>query len=341
MASVESSTLVNPLKELATFGQSVWYDQLDRSLFGGSLASMIVDDGLRGMTSNPTIFDKAIGSSDLYADDLHRFAGDAKSIYESLVIPDIVRAADLFRPLYDSTNGADGFVSLEVDPRLAHDTEGTIAEAARLWKKLDRPNVMIKIPATTEGIPAVAKTLASGINVNITLIFSCKVYEEVINAYSPGVASVASFFVSRIDTAVDKLLPADSPLRGRIAIANAKRAYQLFKKYDVAQRPLWASTSTKNPAYRDVMYVEELIGEQTVNTMPPATFDAFRDHGKVASTIEKDLNRAEEDLAALARAGISLDDVTAQLTREGVASFTESFEHLLHTIETRRAALAA
>ncbi|HUO83823.1 MAG TPA: bifunctional transaldolase/phosoglucose isomerase [Thermoanaerobaculia bacterium] len=369
----------NPLVELSRLGQSVWYDQMHRSLLtGGSLGRMIEEDSLEGLTSNPTIFEKAIGGSDVYDQSLRALAlegGSAVEIYEALALEDIAGAADAFRPLYDRTHGAHGYVSLEVDPRLARDTAGTIAEAIRHFKQLGRPNVMIKIPATPEGIPAIREAIAAGLNVNVTLIFSRQVYAQVIDAYILGleqrlesgrpidhIASVASFFVSRIDNKVDKeieerIAEANDPalrerlerLEGTIAIANAKMAYRLFRNVFEGerfaklrengarvQRPLWASTSTKNPAYRDVLYVETLIGRDTVNTLPPATFEAFRDHGVARLTIEENLDEAERQLEELEELDISLDRMTGELTVEGVRSFADSFASLLRTIEMRR-----
>lgn len=335
------------LKQLHAHGQSIWYDQLDRSLFNGKLARMI-DEGLRGMTSNPTIFEKAIAGSDLYADDL-RSGGSTQEIYERIVISDIQRAADFFRPVYDASHGEDGYVSLEVNPHLARDTAGTIDEGKHLFKTLDRPNVMIKVPATHEGIPAVEALVALGINVNVTLIFSTDVYREVIAAYRAGlarakkpVASVASFFISRIDSAVDKALDEKgapngaADLRGKTAVANAKMAYQLFLKERTAQRPLWASTSTKNPAYPPLLYVEELIGADTVNTVPPATYESFRDQGRVTDSITSDLEGARATLDGLRRTGIDLDAITTRLTEDGVKLFADSFDKLMKTIEEAR-----
>ena len=366
---------MNRLQQLTDLGQSIWYDQMQRSLLtGGKLRKMITEDSLRGLTSNPTIFDKAISGTSEYDDALGTLAREGRSateIYEALVYEDIGGAADAFRPVWEETKGRDGYVSLEVDPRLAHDTQGTIAEAKRHFHELGRPNVMIKIPATPEGMPAIEEVLARGINVNVTLIFSRKVYGDVMDAYLRGLerrardgkpidslASVASFFVSRIDSKVDKALgeisgPGAAALAGTIAIANAKMAYQdclstfrgerwdgLAAKGARVQRPLWASTSTKNPAYKDVIYVDELIGRDTVNTLPPATFDAFRDHGIPELTIERDLEAARGQLASLESIGISLDRVTDELTMEGVRSFADSFESLMRTIEARRAGTA-
>src|ERR1051325_3042183 len=307
----------NPLVELAKVGQSVWYDQMERRLLTtGRLKQMIADDDLRGLTSNPTIFEKAIAGSDDYDQQLRQLAGANKSaveIFDELALDDIGKAADVFRSVYDRCGGDDGFVSIEVSPLLARDTPGTVAEAKRLFGRLDRPNVMVKIPATAEGLPAIEESIASGININITLIFSNDVYAQVMEAYSGGlgraaeagqpidkIRSVASFFVSRIDTKADNAMEAkgDTELLGKIAIANAKAAYQLwkksftsdrFKKLNAAvQRPLWASTGTKNKNYSDVLYIESLIAPQTVNTIPPATYNAFKDHGKARVTIEDD-----------------------------------------------------
>jgi transaldolase/glucose-6-phosphate isomerase len=369
----------NPLVELASFGQSVWLDQIERALFkSGKLQKLIQDDGLRGMTSNPTIFEKAITGSDDYHEQIDRAARDGKTgneIYEEVVVDDIAHAADLFRPLYDSTNGGDGFVSLEVSPLLAHNTDGTIREAKSLFSRLCRPNVMIKVPATDEGLPAIEELIASGLNINVTLIFSVHRYEEVAEAYIRGlerraqagqpidrIGSVASFFVSRIDTAVDKDLDAlekaetDAQkkqhihaLRGKAAIANAKMAYASFKKIFESprfealkrkgarvQRPLWASTSTKDKSYPDVLYVTELIGQHTVNTMPPATVDAWRDHGKPAATLEKDMDKAPELFNQLKALGIDFNKITDKLTADGVRSFSASFVDLMRAIEQRR-----
>ena len=369
----------NPLGELASFGQSVWLDQIERALFkSGKLAKLIQDDGLRGMTSNPTIFEKAITGSGDYHEQIDRAARDGKTgneIYEAVVLDDIARACDLFRPLYDSTNGGDGFVSLEVSPLLAHNTDGTIREAKSLFSRLNRPNVMIKVPATDEGLPAIEELIASGLNVNVTLIFSVHRYEEVVEAYIRGlerraqagqpidrIGSVASFFVSRIDSAVDKELDrlekeATAPqkkqeihaLRGKAAIANAKMAYASFKRIFESprfealkrkgarvQRPLWASTSTKDPSYPDVLYVTELIGQNTVNTMPPATVDAWRDHGKPAANLEKDMDKAPAVFNQLKALGVDFKKITDKLTVDGVRSFAQSFTDLMRAIEQRR-----
>ncbi|HEX8171658.1 MAG TPA: bifunctional transaldolase/phosoglucose isomerase [Thermoanaerobaculia bacterium] len=369
--------MTNPLAQLPKMGQSVWYDQMERKLVTtGALQKMIEEDDLRGLTSNPTIFEKAIGGSDDYDAQLRMLASQGKSrdeIYDELVIEDIGKAADLFRPVYDKTGGDDGYVSLEVSPIFARDTQGTVAEAKRLFTKVARPNVMIKIPATPEGIPAIETAIYTGININITLIFSNEVYAQVIEAYLRGLerrvanslpigylASVASFFVSRIDAQADKQIEArlkDDPslesLLGKVAIANAKLAYQQFKeafsserylalraKGARVQRPLWASTGTKNPKYSDVVYIESLIGADTVNTIPPATYNAFKDHGRVQATIEQDLDEARRVIDTFRGKGFSLDDITRKLTEDGVKSFDESFAQLVNTIEARRDAVA-
>ena len=368
----------NPLAELAKIGQSVWYDQMERRLITtGALKKMIEQDDLRGMTSNPTIFEKAIGGSEDYDAQLRQLAGQNKSrdeIYDELVLKDISEAAEIFRPVYDRTDRTDGFISIEVSPTLANDTQGTIAEAKRLFGRLQRPNVMVKIPATPAGIPAIEESLASGININITLLFSNDVYAQVMEAYLRGlerraekgqpidhIRSVASFFVSRIDTQADKQVEEKleqtgdrelESLLGKIAIANAKLAYQQFKKVFESdrfkklqakgahvQRPLWASTGTKNPKYSDVMYVESLIARDTINTLPPATYDAFRDHGKVRITIEDNLDEAREVLRKFEAKGFSLKKITDQLTLDGVKSFEASFVSLMSVLEARRDAV--
>ena len=369
----------NPLAELAKTGQSIWFDQMERKLVTtGKLQQMIDEDDLRGLTSNPTIFEKAISGSEDYDAQLRQLASQNKSsdeIYDELVLEDIGNAADVFRPVYDRTKGGDGFVSIEVSPLIAHDTQETIDEAKRLFARLGRPNVMVKIPATPAGIPAIEEATASGINVNITLIFSNDVYREVIEAYLRGlerraaagqpigdIASVASFFVSRIDAQADKQIEAKiaqttdattkrelESLLGKVAIANAKMAYQQFKevfgserfrklrdKGARVQRPLWASTGTKNPKYSDVLYVETLIGADTVNTLPPATYAAFKDHGRVKVTIEENLDEAREVLRKFESHGFSLRKITEDLTADGVKSFDQSFVSLSETIEARR-----
>ena len=361
----------NPLVELAKAGQSVWYDQMERKLLTtGRLKQMIDEDDLRGLTSNPTIFEKAIAGSDDYDQQLRRLAAENKSaaeIFDELALDDIGNAADVFRPVYGRCGGNDGFVSIEVSPLLARDTAGTVAEAKRLFGRLNRPNVMVKIPATPEGLPAIEESIANGININITLIFSNDVYAQVMEAYIRGlerrveagqpidkIRSVASFFVSRIDTKADNAMEAkgDAELLGKIAIANAKVAYQLWKKTfaterfaklkekgAAVQRPLWASTGTKNKKYSDVLYIDSLIAPQTVNTVPPATYDAFKDHGNVRVTIEDDLDDAYATLRKFEEKGFSLKAICDQLTDEGVKSFDASFESLMMTIEARRDAV--
>ncbi|HJW92189.1 MAG TPA: bifunctional transaldolase/phosoglucose isomerase, partial [Thermoanaerobaculia bacterium] len=362
----------NPLVELEKTGQSVWYDQMERKLVtAGSLQRMIDEDDLRGLTSNPTIFDKAIAGSDDYDAQLRELASRNKSreeIYDEITIEDIGTAADVFLPQYKKTHGNDGFCSLEVLPTLAHDTQGTTAEAKRLFARLGRPNVMIKIPATPAGIPAIEESIFNGVNINITLIFSNEVYKQVMEAYLRGlerrvekglpigdIRSVASFFVSRIDAMADKQMEAkaDDPevavIMGKVAIANAKLAYQEFKrvfgserfhrlrdKGAVVQRPLWASTGTKNPKYSDVLYIESLIGADTVNTIPPATYNAFKDHGRVQMTLEEGVDEAHKVLDTFHAKGFSLEAITAKLTADGVKSFDESFASLMSTIESRR-----
>ncbi len=356
---------MNPLAALREKGQSVWLDYIRRSLIDGGELGRLVERGVRGLTSNPTIFEKAIaGSTDYDAHLAEILAADVdpdpEAVFERLAVADISRAADIVAPVYESSAGDDGYVSLEVSPRLAHDTTGTIAEAHRLWDLVDRPNLMIKVPATAEGVPAVEELIAASINVNVTLLFSVRHYEAVAAAYLRGlersadpsnVASVASFFVSRVDTAVDRALEEIGTdralrLRGKISVANARVAYhrfdelfagevvpELFGKGGRPQRVLWASTGTKNPAYSDVRYVEELVGPDTVNTMPPATLEAFEDHGRVrGATITEGVAEAEADLAELAELGIDLDAVTDRLQDEGVAAFADSFDQLLSAI---------
>lgn len=369
----------NPLVELSKLGQSVWYDNIERKLItSGELRRMIDEDDLRGVTSNPAIFEKAISGSDLYEDQIRELTAQnasAVEVYEALAIRDIQMAADELLSVYEKTNGLDGYVSLECSPLLANDTQGTIDEARRLWGLVGRRNVMIKIPGTPEGMPAVEQCIYEGINVNITLLFSIASYEATMEAYIrglerraaegkpvTGIASVASFFVSRIDTAVDKKLQEAiteaanesdrntlKSLIGRIAIANAKLAYQQYKQVfhgarfaalkaagAQVQRPLWASTSTKNPAYSDVYYVEALIGSETVDTIPPATLAAFRDHGVAKITIEDHLDQERARLAELESFGISLNEVTEQVLLDGVRLFVEPFEKLLKSIEAKR-----
>lgn len=357
----------NSLIELENYGQGVWLDYIRRDLFlSGKLKRLIDEDGLSGMTSNPTIFDKAISGSTEYDAQLHdllaqnpKFGADA--LYEKIAIQDIQIAADLFMPVYKRKDKADGFVSLEVSPGLAEDTQGTIAEARRLWKVVARPNVMIKVPATKKGIPAIETLISEGININITLMFTMAHYEAVAQAYIRGlqrcqkpdsVASVASFFVSRVDTVVDKALEAigtDEALNlcGKAAIANSKMIYRRFlqifdgetfaalkKKGSRVQRPLWASTSTKNPNYPDVLYIEALAGCDTVNTIPPDTLHAFRDHG-VAKKDAVEEGKPEEVLAGLAKLGIDLNAVGEKLQQDGIESFAASFKKLLSALEEK------
>ena len=370
---------VNPLHELQAAGQSIWLDFIERKLLsGGELQRRIADDALTGMTSNPTIFEKALAEGASYDEQLAEAPRDftALELFELVETTDVRDACDIFRPIYDRTGGADGYVSIEVSPGAANDTAGTIEEGRRLWKTVDRPNVMIKVPGTLEGVHAVRQLIADGINVNITLLFSLEAHARVIEAYLAGlddrmrnggdlsrVASVASFFVSRVDTEVDKRLDAmiaTEParreqlerLKGKAAIANAKLAYRLFhelftgERWDrlkakgaQLQRPLWASTSTKNPAYRDVIYVEALIGPDTVNTMPPATLEAFRDHGVVRQTVDGNLEGELKTLAALEDAGISMQEVTDKLLVDGLASFQKSFDTLIAGLEAKAKSL--
>jgi transaldolase/transaldolase/glucose-6-phosphate isomerase len=364
----------NPLRLLNTAGQSIWYDYIHRSFVEcGALAHLIQKDDLRGITSNPTIFDKAITGSHDYDMSLRRLLSSAPSRgsrewFFALASEDIRAAADLLMPTYTATEGVDGMVSLEVSPHLAHDTQATLQEARLLHKRIGRPNVMIKVPATLAGLPAIETLIAEGINVNVTLLFSVTRYQQVAEAYLRGleqrihngrpisrIASVASFFVSRLDSVLDPLLKTQFPeLQGKIAIANAKAAYHCFKALfsgdrfalladagALPQRLLWASTSTKNPAYSDVYYVENLIAPQTVNTLPPATYEAFRDHGVVNQTLEQHVDTALAQLAALADLGIDLDTVTERLEAEGVAAFAQAFDNLLNHLDAKAMDLAA
>lgn len=354
-------------------GQSIWLDFINRDLLRSGKLAELVELGLGGLTSNPTIFQSAIAQGSDYDDDLERLASeglDANATFEGLATKDIADAADIFRPTYDRLGGADGFVSIEVDPQLAGDTQSTVEQARRLFATLDRPNVFIKVPATPEGIPAIRTLIGEGINVNVTLIFSRDAYRNVANAYIDGladykskgnsdlsgIASVASFFVSRVDSNIDARLgdASDSSLKGKAGTANAKLAYadfrEIFRTEKFAalkasgarvQRPLWASTSVKNPAYPELMYVDGLIGPDTVDTLPPATLDAFLDHGVVAQTLTEGLESAQRDMAALAAAGVNIDDVTDELIAAGVASFTVSYVELMADIEAKRDSLAA
>jgi transaldolase len=381
----------NPLQKLAELGQSVWYDYIRRDLYEGpELRRLIDEDGLRGMTSNPTIFQQAIGKSDLYDEEIRKLGAGGKApadLFEALEVDDVCHAADAFRALYETSGGDDGFVSIEVGPRLARDTEGSLVEARRLWKACNRPNVMVKIPGTAEGLPAIRQCLAEGININITLLFSVERHREVMEAYLSGlearvaagqpidrVRSVASFFVSRVDTMIDKRLDeiahaagsdsgsdADSArrqragdLRGKAAIANARLAYRAFEevfscerfarlreKGGARQRPLWASTSTKDPAYPDTYYVEALVAPDTVNTMPRETFDAYKDHGSPRVRIHDDIERAPAVFTALAELGIDEKQVSAALEDEGIKKFSDSYDSLLATLEEKEKAVRA
>lgn len=365
----------NPLLELGQQGQSVWYDSIRRSLITtGELARLIAQDGLRGMTSNPAIFEKAISGSADYRGALRRHAGAGRTpleIYEAIAIEDIQWAADVLLPVYEESEGRDGYVSLEVSPHLADDTRGTVAEALRLAGQVGRRNLMVKVPGTPAGLPAVQQLIGEGLNINITLLFARENYADVAEAYLAGlealdrkggdlaaVASVASFFVSRIDTLVDSLIDkrlkkekdpvrrlALAALRGRVAVANAKLAYQHYQKLLAGkrwkklaakgarpQRLLWASTSVKNPAYRDILYVEELIGPDTVNTMPEATFVAFRDHGIVRRGLDENVEAAHDVMGALEGLGLSMREITDQLQRDAVRLFVEPFDKLLAAI---------
>jgi transaldolase len=355
----------SPIARLPEFGQSPWYDNLTRHYATGGLTELIDRDGIRGVTSNPTIYEKALAAGNDYDEQLAqcvKAGADTKASYWDLVTTDIANAADLLRPIYDSLDGADGFVSVEVDPDLAHNTADTVKQAADLFSRLNKPNVMIKIPATEDCLPAIAQTIGAGINVNVTLIFSLSRHAEVIEAYLSGleqlaakngdlskVNSVASFFVSRVDTETDRRLPDGHPLRGKAAVANAKLAYRLFEqsfsgarwealavKGARLQRPLWASTSTKNPAYSPTLYVDELIGPHTVNTLAQASIDALQTHeGMRAGTVTEGVDEAERAISALAGAGVDFDDVTDTLEREGVASFSASFHDALDSLKKK------
>jgi transaldolase len=378
---IQSSTSTkNPLLELQKQGQSVWLDYIRRDLItSGELKRLIDEDGLRGITSNPSIFEKAIAGSADYADFLEQLRAQGLSsgdMYERIAVRDIQDSADLLLPVYKATNKRDGYVSLEVSPTLARDTNGTIEEARRLWKTVARPNIMIKVPGTPEGVPAVRQLISEGININITLLFAQEAYVKVAEAYVDGlelaqkagkdisgIASVASFFVSRIDSLVDSMIderlktatppPQDQELlrslHGKVAIANAKQAYRYYQKMietprwkalaakgAQVQRLLWASTSTKNPKYRDVLYIEELIGPDTVNTIPPATIDAFRDHGAVRRTLDADVAAADATMTDLEKAGISMQKVTDKLLEDAIRLFADAFEKLLAAVEQKK-----
>jgi transaldolase len=371
--SHDAPTANNPLVRLGELGQSIWYDYITRDLLvSGELDRLIRDDGLRGMTSNPTIFEKAIAGSSLYDEDIRRLSEQGSSvtdIFEAIAVADVQAACNAFTPLYRESGKRDGFVSLEVSPRLAQDAEGTLQEARRLWNAVARPNAMIKIPGTRAGLSAISRAMAAGINVNVTLLFSIERYAEVIEAFLQGlesrlerrlpidsVASVASFFVSRVDGRIDPLLDktGTGDLRGRSAIANAALAYRLFRqslgseRWDLLaaagaqpQRPLWASTSTKDPRYPDVYYVEALVAPDTVNTVPPETLGAYRDHGQPAVRIDEAMAAAPAQLARLREAGIDLPVVTRELEDDGVAKFAASYGAVLAGIEAKVGILAA
>jgi transaldolase / glucose-6-phosphate isomerase len=370
-AAIPNVAGTNPIKGLLEYGQSPWMDYIRRDLLtGGGLRKIIEDDGLRGMTSNPAIFEKSITGSTLYSDILDSPEAktlNAKSLYEKIAIRDVQDACDIFKPIYQSTRRRDGYVSLEVSPYLANDTKGTLEEARRLWKTVGRENLMIKVPGTPEGVPAIRQLLEDGLNINVTLLFAQSAYEEVAEAFFSGLearvlkkqdishsASVASFFVSRIDTLVDSKIEVMlksangasrdllTSIEGKVAIANAKLTYEKYQelynssrwkalaaKGGQTQRLLWASTSTKNPKYRDVLYVEELIGADTVDTIPPATFDAFRAHGKLRKSLTEDVPGAAKTMENLAKAGISMKEVTDTLLVEGVKLFADAFKTLL------------
>jgi transaldolase len=362
------------LHELSELGQSVWIDFLSRQLLqSGELARMMEEDAVVGVTSNPTIFQKAIAAGNAYDEQFREVLAeeeDPKEVFLKLAVQDVKNACDLLRQVWDGGHGQDGYVSIEVDPNLAFDTDGTIAEAQRLHELVDKPNCFVKIPATKAGLPAIEEMIARGRNINVTLIFSLQRYVEVVEAYlrglerlvesggDPGpVASVASFFVSRVDTEADRRLDevgAADELKGKLAVANAKLAYERYKelfsgdrwealeaKGARSQRCLWASTSTKNPAYRDVIYVEELIGPKTVNTMPEETIEAFQDHGEVALTLERGLDEAKRVFEQIAEAGVDYDDVVATLEQEGVQKFADSFTELLDGVQAKRGELVS
>jgi transaldolase len=369
-------TANNPLRRLEQFGQSIWLDYIRRQMItSGELKRLIDDDGLKGMTSNPAIFEKAIAGSADYDEAIAKLVGQNKSvldIYHDLTVEDVQMAADTFRPLYDQVDGKDGYVSLEVNPHLARNTEGTIAEARQLWAAVNRPNIMIKVPGTPEGLPAITTLIGAGINVNVTLLFGLPRYDKVAEAYIAGleervgkgqsparVASVASFFLSRIDVLLDpvleKMAAAGSPqaktakdLIGEVAIASAKLAYVIYKRHFTSdhfkalaakgartQRVLWASTSTKNPAYPDVKYVEPLIGPDTVNTLPPETLEAYRDHGNPASRLEEEVDHATAVLQRLPELHLDINQVTQQLEDEGIEKFNKPYDSLIKTLEAK------
>lgn len=377
MANTRASNPDSPIGRLIRERQSIWLDFIHRTMLkNGELKGLIEGRGVRGVTSNPTIFEQAIGKSDAYDDAIAALAGsalDTEAVFEKVAIEDIQAACDLFLPIYEMGQASDGYVSMEVSPRLAHDTDATLRDARRLWKAIGRPNAMIKIPGTAEGLPAITAALGDGINVNVTLLFSVAMYERVIDAYLAGlekrlasggslenVRSVASFFVSRVDTETDKRLEAlgkasqTSGLLGTAAVANAKLAYaryvhhfesrrfrNLMAKGGAVQRPLWASTGTKNLAFRDTKYVDELIGPDTVNTMPPATLEAFADHGTVGRNVDRDVEQARRQISAIEALGVKLDDVTDFLVADGVKKFADSFTTLLVAVDQKRVKLAA
>lgn len=366
------------IAQLLDQGQSVWQDDISRDMLRSGEIEKIIATGIRGLTSNPSIFEKAIASGAAYDADVARFAAeglDASAIFERVAVQDIRDTCDLFLPVYEASQGGDGFVSIEVSPGAARDAARTRHEARLLWEAVDRPNLMVKIPGTVEGTPVIAEMIAEGININVTLLFSLEAYERVALAYVEGlerrhaagkpvtrIASVASFFVSRVDSLVDKLIDAKiaetgdaalADLKGKAAVANAKLAYQRFEHIfgsqrfmklaaegAAVQRPLWASTSVKSPAYRDVMYVEDLIGPHTVNTMPRPTIAAFVDHGVVERTVDRDVEQARAVMAALSAAGIDMGAVTDQLEEEGIAAFVKSYDALIAGVESKRAAMA-
>lgn len=361
---------MNPLNKIREQGQSIWLDLLNRKIMdSGKLQELIEDDDLRGLTSNPSIFEKAISGSSDYDEDIAELSETGKEdtdLFFEMAIKDIQRAADLFKPVFDKTNGHDGFVSLEVSPYLARKTEETIDQARDLWKRVDRKNVMIKIPGTKEGLPAIRKCLSEGININVTLLFGLPRYREITEAFMGGledrlkagksidhIASVASFFLSRIDVMIDPMVKekGDKKLVGKVAVASAKQAYQIYlemissarfkklkEKGAQPQRVLWASTSTKDPTFSDVKYVEALIGKDTINTLPMETIDAFRDHGKAAITLTKGVDEAQNTLHDLKKAGIDIDKITQQLEDEGIEKFNKAFDQLLESIADQKKA---
>ncbi|MBC8452952.1 MAG: transaldolase [Chloroflexi bacterium] len=365
---------MNNIQKALENGQSIWLDSISRDMLRSGELQKFVDQGVTGVTSNPSIFDKAIADSDIYDESLLEYAkdgADSQTVFERLAVDDIRDAADVLRPVYDGANRRDGYVSIEVSPTLANDTDGTVSEARRLWGAIDRPNVMIKVPGTPEGVPAIKTLISEGINVNVTLLFSLDAYRAAANAYIEGlsefaqagrgmpsaIASVASFFVSRVDTSVDNALPDGHELRGKIGIANAKVAYAAFHEmFDrnlggggsffplhstgaQVQRPLWASTGVKNPDYSDTMYVDGLMGPDTVDTIPEATLAAYSDHGSPGSDLTTGIDEARAQMSALADAGVSIDSITDDLLDAGVAAFADSYASLLGRIEEKLTAL--